>query len=74
MCIIVVTPGNLESAHYLGKCYGLVGKIQFFSGIHSIQFLLSKPYKHHTVVHEAQVKSLILVECLLTLLCVGLLV
>ena len=29
---VVVTPENLESSHYLAKCYGMVGKIQFFAG------------------------------------------
>ena len=27
-----MTPENIKSANYLGKCFGLVGKIQFFSG------------------------------------------
>lgn len=29
---LVVTPENIKTANFLGKCYGLVGKIQLFSG------------------------------------------
>lgn len=30
--LAVVTPDNLEPARFLGKCWGLVGKMQFFAG------------------------------------------
>ena len=50
--LIVVTPENLCSSDYLGKCWGLVGKIQFFTGlayVHCIYMYVHVCMRPHSV-------------------------